>query len=67
MSKDIRKPFKIHSSARIVMYTNIFIFGSTQIVIAQIFLFSRIFYKAILVSQLYRLPRCIVPYKHSLS
>ena len=27
----------------------------------RIFLISRIFYKAILVSELYRLPRCIVP------
>ena len=34
---------------------------------AQFFLFSRIFYKAILVHDLYRLPRCIAPYKQSLS
>ena len=33
----------------------------------QICLFSRIFNKAILVSELYRLPKCIVPPKQSLS
>ena len=33
---------------------------------AQIFLLSLIFYKSILVSELYWLPRCISPYKQSL-
>ena len=33
----------------------------------QIFLYSRIPYKAVLVSELYRLPKCIAPYKQSLS
>ena len=33
---------------------------------AQFFLFSRIFYKAIQLSELYRLPRCIDPYKLTL-
>ena len=53
MFEDNRKPFKIHNGMRIVMYTNL--------------LLPRIFYKAILVSDLYRLPRCIVPYKQCLS
>ena len=34
---------------------------------AQIFLYSLIFCKVILVGDLYRLPRCIAPYKQSLS
>ena len=34
---------------------------------SQIFLYSRIIYKAILVSELYWLPRCIVSYKQSLT
>ena len=29
--------------------------------------FSRTFYEAILVSELYRLPKCITPHMHSLS
>ena len=53
MSKDNRKSFKIHSSARIVTCTNIL-------------LCSRIFYQAILVSELYWLHGCIAP-KHSVS
>ena len=39
------------------------IHGTTQIVISTNFLFSRAFCKAILVSELYRLSRCIAPYK----
>ena len=38
-------------------------YTSVRELCAQIFLFSRIFYKAILVSELYRLPRCIASYK----
>ena len=34
---------------------------------AEIFLFSRIFYNAFLVCELYQLPRCIALYKQSLS
>ena len=53
ISKGNRKPSKILSSSPKLF--------------AQIFLLSRIFYEAILLIELYPLPRCIAPYKQSLS
>ena len=50
MSKDNRRPLKIHHSTRRVMST-IFLLSSTSC-------------NAILVNDLYRLPRCTSPYKH---
>ena len=49
------KPFKMQSSTQMVSN------------LAKFLIILYVLYKAILVSELYRLPRCIAPYKQSLS